>query len=261
MVKLSQHFLVSESVRDRIVKAASLTGKDVVLEIGPGKGFLTEALLKVAKKVYAIELDRKLCSYLKSKFSKEIKDGKLEVVCGDALKYDFPRHITKIVSNLPYKISSPIVERIILFGKPSVLMFQKEFAERMVAKPGNKNYSRLSFLVRYLADAEIVLYVPRRNFKPIPKVDSAVVKMVPKRIKVDRELLFVAKLLFQHKRKKVITALVSERRHFTIQDKKKLKAKLQECLGTIADTKVLDLDVDDMKSIKTKIRNILKSAS
>jgi len=205
---LGQHFLADGRVAERHVLAAGITKEDVVLEVGPGLGVLTERLLKLAKKVVAIETDSRMCQYLGKKFEGA---SNLELVHGDALKVELPR-FDLCVSNLPYQISSPITFR--LLGcefERALLMYQMEFAERMVAKPGTENYSRLSVMAQHRAACSIEFKVPRGAYYPQPKVDSAVVKLVPRKpdYEVKDEALFseVVKVLFAHRRKKIRTAL------------------------------------------------------
>ncbi len=206
-MKLSQHFLVDERVAERQIEYANLCGDDVVLEIGAGNGILTKKIARIAK-VIAIEIDKRFIKQLE-------KIRNVEVIHGDALKVDFNElEFNKVISNIPYHISSPLTFK--LLEKKfdvGILMYQKEFAERMVAKPGSREYSRLSVMVYYRADCEILEHVPKEAFRPKPKVDSCIVKIIPigKRFDVD-EALFerVTRALFSHRRKKIKNALVME---------------------------------------------------
>jgi len=206
-MKLSQHFLVDEKVAERQIEYANLCEDDIVLEIGAGNGILTKKIARIAK-VIAIEIDRKFIERLK-------KIRNVEVIHDDALKVDFNKlEFNKVISNIPYHISSPLTFKLLEKNFDlGILMYQKEFAERMVAKPGSKEYSRLSVMVYYRADCEILEYVPKEAFCPKPKVDSCIVKIVPigKRFDVD-EVLFerVTRALFSHRRKKIKNALVME---------------------------------------------------
>ncbi|ASJ12149.1 16S rRNA (adenine(1518)-N(6)/adenine(1519)-N(6))-dimethyltransferase RsmA [Thermococcus thioreducens] len=201
---LGQNFLVVQDIIERNVERAELDEKDRVLEIGPGLGVLTEALSRHAEKVYAIEKDHRLVEILR----KEYDWPNVEIIEGDALKVEFPE-FNKIVSNLPYQISSPITFRFLRYEfERAVLIYQLEFAQRMVAKPGDRNYSRLSLMIQAKAHAELVEKIGRGAFWPRPKVDSAVVILEPKppdeRIELHENLV---RALFQHRRSTALAAL------------------------------------------------------
>ncbi|MHC1566534.1 MAG: 16S rRNA (adenine(1518)-N(6)/adenine(1519)-N(6))-dimethyltransferase RsmA [Candidatus Syntropharchaeia archaeon] len=199
-----QHFLVDEDVVRRQVLYADVSKSDEVLEIGAGIGILTEELEKKAKKVYAIEKDRKLVKIL------EDRCPEAEIICGDALEMDFP-DFNKVVSNLPYSISSKITFKLFEYEfEIGILMYQYEFARRMTADPGGKEYGRLSVGTRYFSDAHILEVVPKTAFYPVPKVDSAIVSIIPeKRFSVPDEKFFfrIVNLLFSHRRKKIKNTL------------------------------------------------------
>ena len=202
---MGQNFLHDISVINAQILESELLVNETVLEIGPGLGFLTEELLKNCN-VIAIEKDLILGRYLKKKFSKEIDSGQLQIITGDALKIDFP-YFDKIVSNIPYSISSPITFKILDYEfKKAVILYQKEFANRLVAKSG-KDYSRLSVNIYYKCDTRIIKEVPRTAFFPVPKVDSALVELMPvkKRFSVMDEKLFftIVEKLFSQRRKKI----------------------------------------------------------
>jgi 16S rRNA (adenine1518-N6/adenine1519-N6)-dimethyltransferase len=179
--RADQHFLVDDRVLDRLPEHAVDAGFDTahVLEIGAGTGALTDRLLAAAKRVTAIERDPRLASFLREEFADPREEGRLTVVEGDALEVALPAFDTS-VSNLPYGISSEIAFRLLPRGKPLVLTFQREFAERMVADPGTSEYGRLSVTAGHYADAEIVETVPREAFDPRPAVESAIVRTRPR---------------------------------------------------------------------------------
>lgn len=195
---LGQNFLVDETVTRDIVLGADVCDEDLVIEIGPGVGTLTAQLLGKAKKVVAIELDSALIPILQN----ELGDNqKFMLVHNDALKVDFNEIIgeeksVKLVANLPYYVTTPIVVKLLKEGykfKSLTIMIQKEVAERMNAKPGTKDYGALSLLVQYYCDTQIVRNVPPASFIPRPKVDSIVIRLdrldEPK-VKLDNEKLF-----------------------------------------------------------------------
>jgi 16S rRNA (adenine1518-N6/adenine1519-N6)-dimethyltransferase len=205
---LGQNFLIVPDVIERNLERAGLSERDIVLEIGPGLGVLTDELSRRAGKVYAIEKDPKIVKILK----KEYSWPNVEIIPGDAVKVKWPR-FNKMVSNLPYQISSPVTFKLLRHEfERAVLIYQLEFAQRMIAKPGDRNYSRLSLMVQAKAKVELVEKIGKGAFWPRPKVDSAVIVLEPKpkgeRIELNEEL---TKALFQHRRKKVYGALRDSR--------------------------------------------------
>jgi 16S rRNA (adenine1518-N6/adenine1519-N6)-dimethyltransferase len=175
-----QHFLVDDRVLDRIPGYLP-PDADVghLLEIGGGTGALTDRLLGVSERVTVVERDPELAEFLRAEFREEIDAGRLTVIEGDALDVDLPE-FTACVANLPYGVSSEIAFRLLPRGRPLVLMFQKEFAERMAADPGSSEYGRLSVSARHYADVEVVETVPPKAFSPAPAVDSAIVRLTPR---------------------------------------------------------------------------------
>jgi 16S rRNA (adenine1518-N6/adenine1519-N6)-dimethyltransferase len=216
---LGQNFLIVPDIIERNVERAELSEKDTVLEIGPGLGVLTKELVKRAGKVYAIERDKRIIEILR----KEYSWPNVELIEGDAVKVEWPE-FNKMVSNLPYQISSPVTFKLLKHDfEKAVLIYQLEFAERMVAKPGDRNYSRLSLMVQAKANVELVERIGKGAFWPRPKVDSAVVIIEPKprdaRIELDENLV---KALFQHRKSTVASAL-KKSAHMLGIDRRKLK--------------------------------------
>jgi 16S rRNA (adenine1518-N6/adenine1519-N6)-dimethyltransferase len=195
--RFGQHFLSRKSILDRIAETACGERVPLVIEIGPGKGALTEALLERADKVVAIEVDPHLVHYL--------HQGRLEVIEGDVLKTDFSGAV--IVGNLPYYITSPILEKVFALGEGwtrAVFMMQAEVAERLAAKPGTRDFGYLSVQTQVHAHPEILFAVPRDAFRPPPKVDSAVVRLERRslpEVEDPTSFLKFASLCFRHKRK------------------------------------------------------------
>jgi len=145
-----QNYLIDSNILDKIVEYADLSSKDTVLEIGAGIGTLTIPLAECAKKVIAVEQDPKIAAILEKRLE-DLTISNVEVLNEDATKIDFPE-FNKVVSNLPYKISSPITFKLVKYDFDfAILMYQLEFAERMVAKPGESNYSRLSLMLHFCA--------------------------------------------------------------------------------------------------------------
>ncbi|MHA1238661.1 MAG: 16S rRNA (adenine(1518)-N(6)/adenine(1519)-N(6))-dimethyltransferase RsmA [Candidatus Odinarchaeia archaeon] len=203
-----QRFLIDPKVIMRQINYADVNKKDTVLEIGCGIGNLTYFLAEKAGKIIGIEIDRRFYSILKDRLS---CFNNVEIILGDALKIEFPE-VDKIVSNIPYDISSPLTFKILKSKfKLAVLMYQLEFAKRMVATVGSSDYSRLTVGVSLKAKCEILEKVSKNAFYPPPKIDSALVKIEPRKPKFKikhEELLFeVLRGLFAYKNKKVRNAL------------------------------------------------------
>jgi 16S rRNA (adenine1518-N6/adenine1519-N6)-dimethyltransferase len=179
MPRLGQHFLIKASILERIAAAACPEHEHLVVEIGPGRGALTAKLLQRADRVDAIELDSYLAAHLRQKFA---HDARLEVVEGDVLVVDLARWAgAPIVGNLPYYITSPIIERVIRLRPPrAVFLIQKEVAERLTARPGQREYGFLTVQTQFFADVRLLFEVKPGAFHPPPKVDSAVVLLAPK---------------------------------------------------------------------------------
>jgi 16S rRNA (adenine1518-N6/adenine1519-N6)-dimethyltransferase len=178
--RLDQHFLVDDRVLDRLPGyATDVAGTEHVLEIGAGTGALTDRLLAVADRVTAVERDPTLAGFLREEFADAVAADRLTVVEGDALEVSLPEFSVS-VSNLPYGVSSEVAFRLLPRGRPLVLTFQREFAERMAAGPGTDAYGRLSVTAGHYADVELVETIPREAFDPQPRVESAVVRTRPR---------------------------------------------------------------------------------
>lgn len=207
---LGQNFLVDQNIVHAIVQGAEIGKEDHVVEIGPGVGTLTRELIRTAGKVTAIELDAKLIPILQE----ELKEAdNFELIHADATKVDFealaPGENIKLVANLPYYVTTPIITRILndKVGFQSLtIMIQKEVAERINAVPGTKDYGALSLLVQYYCDTKIVRHVPPECFIPRPKVDSTVIRLTrlakPRAEVADEELFFrIIRQVFNMRRK------------------------------------------------------------
>ncbi len=210
---LGQNFLYDPSILTRIIDAAELSPDDTVVEIGPGPGRLTRLLAEAVKKVIAIELDQELYERLRAEL---IGYRNVELVQGDALKYSYERiGRFKIVANIPYYITTPIIFRL-LDARENIttmtLTIQKEVAERIAALPGGKDYGVLSIMIQYYAHPDMKLIIPKEAFKPTPKVDSAVlhIKMLerPSVYVHDEKLFFrIVKTAFSQRRKTLSNSL------------------------------------------------------
>lgn len=218
---LGQNFLTDKNIIDKIVDGAKLTGDDMVIEIGPGLGVLTWEMAQKAKKVVAVELDKKLIPILEENLT---PFNNIEILNQDILKTDvnsiirdWPREKVKIVGNLPYYITTPIIFYLLekdVMADSIVIMMQKEVADRIKSEPNCKEYGPLSVAVQYYCDVEEVATVPKEVFYPIPKVDSAVLRLKIRenpKVKVNNKDDFfkVVKASFSQRRKTLANSLGS----------------------------------------------------
>ncbi len=220
---LGQNFLVDNNILAKIVESADLRPEDLVVEVGSGLGALTGVLLAEVKKgkVLAIEKDTRLCQVLQDVYS---DDETLEIICDDALELNWQELLKKkqasplgykVVANLPYYITSPIIRLFLeLDPKPEllVLMVQKEVGERIAAEPGGKEYGTLSIAVQYYADPEVIYQVPATVFWPQPEVESVILRLnlaEERKHRADNEELFfqIVRALFQQRRKTIRNSL------------------------------------------------------
>ena len=206
-----QHFLVDDRVLDRL--PGYLPGdadRSHVLEVGGGAGALTDRLRSVADHLTVLERDPALAAFLEREFAEAVKSGELTVIEGDALEIELPE-FTASVSNLPYGVSSEIAFRLLPERQPTVLMFQREFAERMAADPGDDEYGRLSVTAGHYADVEIVEPVPKEAFSPAPAVESAVVRTTPRQpdyeVPDDERFMALVRAVFTQRRKTMRNAI------------------------------------------------------
>lgn len=216
---LGQNFLSDDSAARRIAESLELREDDVVLEIGAGKGALTGHLLDRADRILAVEIDVRLCRHLQKRFHGR---ENLSVINEDILKIDFrdvikPGTNVKVVGNLPYQITSPVLS-LLLENRESVslcvLMVQKEVALRICALPGNKDWSPLSIAVQLYSEARVLFHLKPESFYPSPKVDSSVIRVVflagPRVVVPDEELFFkVVRSAFSQRRKMVLNSLAA----------------------------------------------------
>ena len=231
-----QHFLNDLNILRKIVGFADIQKDEEILEIGAGPGNLTELLAQKARHVHTVEMDPALIELLEEKF----KGANVSIIKGNALKVDFPR-FDKVVANLPYSISSDVTFKLLKSPfKMGILMYQREFAQRMIARVGEADYSRLSVDVQYFADVEILMKVPPQAFTPPPEVESAVVKLTPRpaAYTVKDADLFMALVTaaFTQRRKRLRNALVNGAHIMGIENMKELLPDLpQELMGRRAE--------------------------
>lgn len=222
---LGQNFLINQNVVDQIVESSHITKQDVVIEIGPGLGTLTKELLENAGKVICIELDKKMIKILTDRFSLY---ENFEVIYGDVLKVRLNKIIkeekekngfksAKIVANLPYYITTPIIMKLLedrLDLESITVMIQKEVADRLIAIPGEKETGAITYSVYYYASAEGIIEVPNDSFIPEPEVTSKVIKLTlrkepPVEVKSRGVMFKIIKSAFMQRRKTLLNALTN----------------------------------------------------
>jgi len=253
--RFGQHFLIDTQVRDRLVESAELNRSDTVLEVGPGLGFLTSILAAQAGRVIAVEKDRTLASYLRRKFADR---QNLTVLQEDALKMTVPDS-AKIVSSPPYNISSKLILLILEshFYLASLLL-QKEFAGRLIAPSGSRDYGRLTVMFQTRAEAKLVEDVPRTAFYPKPKVDSAIVVIKPgnKPSLADKELFEdMVRMLFTQRRRRLLGVLT---RYLKSRFPNQQKAILEQIF--VPEKRIFEATIEDLAGLSGKIAALVKES-
>ncbi|MBQ6860529.1 MAG: 16S rRNA (adenine(1518)-N(6)/adenine(1519)-N(6))-dimethyltransferase RsmA [Clostridia bacterium] len=236
--KLGQNFLINEGIVEDIVYKAEVSKDDLVIEIGPGLGTLTAKLAESAKKVIAVELDDNMIPVLNERFA--LYDN-VEIIHNDILKTDIESLIkgeenVKIVANLPYYITTPIVMKLLeenLNIESITVMVQKEVGERFCSEPNGKEYGAITVSINYYTEPKIVLDVPKDNFMPVPEVDSCVVNLKVRKehieLKDEKKFFKVVKAAFSQRRKNLGNSLQA-----VAKDKNEIKKMLEE----------LDIDIN-----------------
>lgn len=207
--RFGQNFLHDTQVIHRIIQAIHPTGDQMIAEIGPGLGALTEQLVRSGCQLTLIELDRDLVAALRQRYALA---SQVQIYAADALDFDFhslsqKAHSLRVVGNLPYNISTPLIFHLLAYAdviEDMHFMLQKEVVERLAASPGSKNYGRLSVMVQYFCEVESLFEVGPGAFRPAPKVDSAIVRLRPRLEREDInpvELAALVKHAFAHRRK------------------------------------------------------------
>ena len=262
--KLGQNFLIDDEVINKTIEAAEISKQDVVIEIGPGLGTLTARLLENAKKVIAIELDRKMISILQERFKLY---NNFELINQDILKINLQELIkkekedkqiknVKIVANLPYYITTPIIMKLLeekLDITSITVMVQKEVAERLTAKPGENKAGAITYTVSYYAVAENIINVSRESFVPAPEVDSAVIKLSirkcsPVIVNDENKFFKLIKFSFLQRRKTFLNSIANS----GFVEKEKLRQILQE-FGIDENIRGENLSLEQYAQITNKI--------
>lgn len=265
---LGQNFLVDANVLNKIVDGAEINSEDIVFEIGTGIGTLTYELAKRAKKVVAIEIDSRLIPILKDTLS---EFDNVNIINQDILKVDLKAVVEehagnnpiKVVANLPYYITTPIIMRFLEEGinlDSMVIMIQKEVADRIAAKPSTKEYGSLSVAIQYYADSKIIAKAPKGAFVPSPNVDSSVLKIS---VKADKEVdISNAELFFEvvkgsfSKRRKTIINSLSTYGNFN----KEIVGKALQMTGIDPQRRGETLTINEFASLSNMIDNLTKNS-
>jgi 16S rRNA (adenine1518-N6/adenine1519-N6)-dimethyltransferase len=234
--RLGQNFLVSRRYTERIIEAVAPRADETIIEIGPGQGALTELLVESGAQVVAIELDRELISYLAERFAAR---ANLRLIAADALAVDLCRQIepatsARVVANLPYYVSTPILQRLIEQRRclpEMTLMLQREVVERITAGAGGKEYGYLSVLVQLFCQAERLFDVPPGAFRPAPKVYSSIVRLrvragAAAAVRDEDFFLEVLKALFAQRRKTILNNLRAGAARLGVRDEARIAQAL-----------------------------------
>lgn len=270
---LGQNLLKSKVVVKNIVDFGETRPGDVILEIGPGNGNMTQEMMSRGCNVIAVEKDPRMVVELQKRFQKTLS-SQLRIVNADVLQVDLPK-FDLCISNIPYNISSAIVFK--LLARPTfrraVLMVQKEFAERIVARPGSNGWGRLAINTQLFATAKLVMSVNRKNFVPAPKVDSAVITIIPRQSQPNidfNEWDGLIKICFNRpnrtlsatfKKKKTLAMLNDNRNQFlaahNLTTDVPIDVFVQKCLEEllIMDSRPMQLDIEDFMSLLEKFNN------
>lgn len=262
---LGQNFLINEEVVNNIVESSEISKNDLVIEIGPGLGTLTESLLENAGKVVAIELDNRMIKILNERF---FMYDNFEVINEDVLKVDLAKLIknekeennltsAKIVANLPYYITTPIIMKLLeeeLDIESITVMIQKEVADRLIATPGDKVSGAITYSVYYYAESESIMLVENNSFIPEPEVQSEVIKLKIRKTPAidlkDKDLFFkLIKISFMQRRKTLMNALVNGG---IFKNKNEAKLVFDE-IGLDMNVRGENLSMHDFKNLCEKI--------
>ncbi len=258
---LGQNFLISQEVVDNIIEASEISEKDLVIEIGPGLGTLTKRLLEQAGKVICVELDTNMINILEERF---FLYKNLEIINQDILKVDLKNKIkqekekngfekVKIVANLPYYITTPIIMKLLeeeLDLESITVMIQKEVADRLTAIPGKKNTGAITYTVYYYTDSEEILEVPKDSFIPEPEVTSEVIKLNIRKTPIvepkNKEKMFkIIKCAFTQRRKTLLNSLVNT----NILDSKQQGINMLNSLNIDENIRPEELTIEQFKEI------------
>ena len=267
---LGQNFLIDENVVNNIVEGSNISKDDLVIEIGPGLGTLTKYLLEKAGKVVSIELDKKMLTILNDRF--KLYDN-FDLLHSDILKVDLVKLIkeqkeslnlkhAKVVANLPYYITTPIIMKLLeeeLDLESITVMVQKEVADRLIAIPGSKDAGAITYSVYYYATSESILDVPKTSFVPAPEVDSKVIKLnirkePPIKVKSKKIMFKIIKCAFMQRRKTLLNSLTNAKVFLNKDEGIKILNKL----NLTEDIRAEKLTLQDFANITDEFINTFK---
>ena len=264
--RFGQNFLIDDNILNKIRESSEVTNEDLVIEIGPGLGNLTEYILDVAKYALLVEIDKNMLEILSDRFS--TRDN-YNIINEDILKIDIDKEVetvenklglkfksVKVIANLPYYITTPIVFKLLQDSSrisDITVMVQKEVADRIVANPKSKDYGILTVMAKYLSESSIQVIVPKESFIPAPNVTSAVIRMTKqKKYKVNNEKLFfdLVHAAFAQRRKKMVNSLESVK--FNNMNKAELNELMQKC-GVSENARAEELEIEKFIEISNII--------
>ena len=264
--RFGQNFLIDDNILNKIIESSEVTNEDLVIEIGPGLGNLTEYILDVAKYASLVEIDKNMLEILSDRFS--TRDN-YNIINEDILKIDIDKEVenvenklglkfksVKVIANLPYYITTPIVFKLLQDSSrisDITVMVQKEVADRIVANPKSKDYGILTVMAKYLSESSIQVIVPKESFIPAPNVTSAVIRMTKqKKYKVNNEKLFfdLVHAAFAQRRKKMVNSLESVK--FNNMNKAELNELMQKC-GVSENARAEELEIEKFIEISNII--------
>lgn len=267
---LGQNFLIDDKIIEKIMDSAEIKKNDLIIEIGPGLGTLTKELLKKAGKVIAIEIDKRMINILADRFSIY---KNLEIINEDVLKVDLDKLIkneikdgtikkAKIVANLPYYITTPIIMKLLeekINIESITVMVQKEVADRLCNTPGGKDTGAITYTVYYYSEPLKIIKVPKEAFIPIPKVDSEVIKLKirdnpPINLINEKDFFKIIKFAFMQRRKTLVNALCN---CDLFKNKDEIKQIISE-IGINKNTRGEELTLEEYEKIANYISNIKK---
>lgn len=265
---LGQNFLINDEAINKIIESSNVESEDLIIEIGPGLGTLTNELLKKAGKVICIELDSKMVNILKDRFK---LFNNFEIINQDVLKVDLNELIqkeietkkikkAKIVANLPYYITTPIIMKLLeekLNLESITVMIQKEVADRLIAVPGSKNTGAITYSVYYYAEAEAIMEVPKESFIPAPEVTSKVIKLnirkaPPVEIENEKLMFKIIKNAFMQRRKTLLNSLTNSK----IFKDKEYGIKVLENIGLDSNIRAENLKIEDYANLAKLAKSI-----
>lgn len=261
--KWGQNFLIDKNIAKKIVRFLEIAPEDTIIEIGPGKGILTNIIAEYNCRIIAVEIDEILCTELNKVFK---KNKNVQIINADFLKWEFPLQKNKIkfIGNLPFCSATAIIEKVISRNDfdSGVFTLQYEVAERIVSKPGTKSFGAFTLITRYFADSQIKFSISPSCFRPAPEVTSTVIKFIRNTIRENYDETFRKKLFkiihagFSHRRKTIVNSLI-ESKIFPDKYKREYFIDLLERCGIKKTERAENLNLENFICITESLKNIL----